>query len=152
MEELVMLLLGFGIILFFIAIVLLIIYVLSYWMIFQKAGEAGWKALIPVYSTYTEYKLVWNTRMFALFMIFAVLTAVFERSTGMHIIYYAASAGTIVMNIIACVKLSVSFGHGAGFAVGLVLLNPIFLLILAFDSSTYVGPEGKRVERSHFIE
>ena len=46
MEELVMLLLGFGILLFFIAVVLLIIYILAYWMIFNKAGEPGWKALI----------------------------------------------------------------------------------------------------------
>ena len=49
MEELVMLLLGFGILLFFIAVVLLIIYILAYWMIFNKAGEPGWKALIPIY-------------------------------------------------------------------------------------------------------
>ena len=126
MEELVMLLLGFGILLFFIAVVLLIIYILAYWMIFNKAGEPGWKALIPIYSTYTEYKLVWNTKMFAVFM------------------YYAASIGTIVMNIMACVKMSMSFGHGTGFAIGLILLNPIFLLILAFDGSAYIGPEGRR--------
>ena len=70
MEELVMLLLGFGILLFFIAVVLLIIYILAYWMIFNKAGEPGWKALIPIYSTYTEYKLVWNAKMSAGFVAF----------------------------------------------------------------------------------
>ena len=36
-------------------------------------------------------------------------------------------------------KLSKSFGHGAGFTVGLVFLNPIFKLILGFGSSQYVG-------------
>lgn len=144
MEELVMLLLGFGILLFFIAVVLLIIYILAYWMIFNKAGEPGWKALIPIYSTYTEYKLVWNTKMFAVFMAFAVATAILENMDGMLFLYYAASIGTIVMNIIACVKMSMSFGHGTGFAIGLILLNPIFLLILAFDGSAYIGPEGRR--------
>jgi len=34
-------------------------------------------------------------------------------------------------------KLSKSFGKGAGFTVGLVLLSIIFLCILAFGSDTY---------------
>ena len=119
-------------------------YILAYWMIFNKAGEPGWKALIPIYSTYTEYKLVWNTKMFAVFMAFVIVTAILERVDGMLFLYYAASIGTIVMNIMACVKMSMSFGHGTGFAIGLILLNPIFLLILAFDGSAYIGPEGRR--------
>jgi hypothetical protein len=32
------------------------------------------------------------------------------------------------------------FGHGVGFGVGLLFLSPIFLPILAFDGSTYLGP------------
>lgn len=34
------------------------------WFIFQKAGEKGWKALIPFYGKYTLFKLFWNTNMF----------------------------------------------------------------------------------------
>lgn len=144
MEELAMFLLGLGVILLLVAVVLLIIYVLAYWMIFKKAGEAGWKALIPIYSTYTEYKLFWNVKMFLLFMVFAALTAILENVGGIgSTILIATTLGSTVMNIIMCVKLAQSFGHGAGFAVGLVFLNPIFLLILAFDSSSYIGPGGK---------
>ena len=40
-------------------------------------------------------------------------------------------------------KLSKSFGHGIGFTLGLLFLNPLFTLILAFGSSKYIGPEGK---------
>ena len=82
--------------------------------------------------------------MFAVFMAFVIVTAILERVDGMLFLYYAASIGTIVMNIMACVKMSMSFGHGTGFAIGLILLNPIFLLILAFDGSAYIGPEGRR--------
>ena len=35
-----------------------------------------------------------------------------------------------------------SFGHGAGFTVGLIFLSLIFYYILAFDSSRYQGPGG----------
>lgn len=145
MDELVILFLGLGVLLFVIAMVLLIIYVLAYWMIFKKAGEAGWKALIPVYSTYISYRLFWNTKMFVLCMVFAVLTAIFEYVGGAGVlIFRAASLGTIVLNIIMCIKLSKAFGHGTGFTVGLILLNPIFLLILAFNSSSYIGPDGRQ--------
>lgn len=29
---------------------------IAYWKIFEKAGEPGWKALIPFYNTYSQYK------------------------------------------------------------------------------------------------
>lgn len=33
---------------------------IAYWKIFEKAGEPGWKALIPFYNTYSQYKFTWN--------------------------------------------------------------------------------------------
>lgn len=44
-----------------------------------------------------------------------------------------------VIQIISWYKLSKAFGHGAGFTFGLLFLNLIFILILAFGSSQYVG-------------
>ena len=48
------------------------------------------------------------------------------------------------MHILISVKMSYSFGHGVGYALGLIFLTPIFLLILAFDESVYIGPGGKK--------
>jgi hypothetical protein len=28
------------------------------WKIFEKAGEAGWKSIIPIYNVYIMYKIV----------------------------------------------------------------------------------------------
>jgi hypothetical protein len=39
------------------------------------------------------------------------------------------------------IKLAKAFGKGAGFMVGLILLPVIFMPILAFDSSSYLGPQ-----------
>ena len=33
-----------------------------------------------------------------------------------------------------------SFGKGVGFAIGLILLSPIFIMILGFGDATYQGP------------
>lgn len=74
MQNLTLVLVGFFSILVFISLILLVIYILAYWFIFSKAGEPGWKALIPFYSTYTVFKLTWNTKMFALYMGLFVIT------------------------------------------------------------------------------
>ena len=66
---------GMSLIFMFVIAVVLVLYVLAYWMIFRKAGEAGWKALIPFYGTYIEYKLFWNNRMFVLWLIMALIAA-----------------------------------------------------------------------------
>ena len=34
------------------------------WRIFDKAGIAGWKSLIPIYSDYCTYKIAWKTSFF----------------------------------------------------------------------------------------
>lgn len=49
---------------------------------------------------------------------------------------------SLVIRVLLLHKLSLSFGKDAGFTVGLVLLYPIFIGILAFGSAEYVGPGG----------
>ena len=51
-----------------------ILNVVAYWRIFTKAGEAGWKSLIPVYNTYVQYKLTWNTKMFFVSLALSLIT------------------------------------------------------------------------------
>lgn len=145
MRELNMLIMGMSLMFMFVLLVVLVLYILAYWMIFRKAGEAGWKSLIPIYSTYTEYKLFWNDRMFVLWIIMALTAMAFRFVSGPGVLVaQVAYLGVSVMHILVSVKMSSSFGHGVGFALGLIFLTPIFLLILALDSSVYIGPEGKR--------
>jgi hypothetical protein len=96
--------------------------ILPLWVIFTKAGEEGWKAVIPIYNYYVLLKVVGRP--------------------GWWLVLYLVPIVNFVIYIIVMNDLSKSFGHGAGFTVGLVLLNWIFLLILAFGSSTYRGPAG----------
>lgn len=52
----------------------------------------------------------------------------------------------LVFGIWAANMLSKSFGKDESFTVGLVLLNIIFLAILAFGDATYQGPYGNKEE------
>jgi len=44
--------------------------------------------------------------------------------------------------IIVVHNLSVSFGKGVGFTIGLLLLSIIFYPMLAFGDAQYLGPKG----------
>ena len=44
-----------------------------------------------------------------------------------------------VITILTMIKLARAFGKSDGFAVGLIFLSIIFMSILAFDDSTYLG-------------
>ena len=104
---------------FYIAV--LVFYVFVMWKIFVKAGEPGWASIVPFYNTYVLFKISWgNGWLFLLALIPFV---------------------NFVILIITYVKLAQAFGKGGGFAAGLIFLSFIFLPILAFDSSDYVGPQ-----------
>ncbi|WP_236652803.1 DUF5684 domain-containing protein [Chitinophaga vietnamensis] len=93
------------------------------WKVFQKAGEEGWKCLIPIYNVIIMLKIVGKPWWWLLLFCIPFLNIVF---------------GIWVMNL-----LSKSFGKSEGFTVGLIFLGPIFLAILAFDRTiTYKGPAG----------
>ena len=109
------------------ALVWWILQIIANWNIFTKAGEAGWKSLIPIYGDYVSYKIAWQTSYFWLSFILGIVAS------------YVSSAN--LNESMYCIKLSRAFGHGIGFAIGLILLQPIFLLILGFGSDQYYGAD-----------
>ena len=119
------------------AIILLLIYILcivARWLIFIKAGEPGWKSIIPFYSVYVQYQLTWKGYIGIIWCVLLIAGRVFSGVIGSII-----SIAAFVIQCIAMNKLAKSFGHGTGFTVGLIFLTPIFLMILGFGSSEYWG-------------
>lgn len=139
-----MMLLG-GIYLIF-ALVWWILQIIANWNIFTKAGEAGWKSLIPIYGDYISYKIAWQTSYFWLSFILGIVASYVSSANLNESIFLTVIATLLriviaVINIMYCIKLSRAFGHGIGFAIGLILLQPIFLLILGFGSDQYYGAD-----------
>jgi hypothetical protein len=104
-------------------VVIIVLAIVAMWRIFSKAGEAGWKAIIPIYNTIILLKIVGRPWWWLLLLFIPLVN--------------------IVILIIVYNDLSKSFGHGMGFTLGLIFLNIIFFLILAFDKSRYLGPGGQ---------
>ena len=107
--------LGFFFVLCIIAWVVLTI--VAEWKIFTKAGKEGWKSLIPVYNAYTMLQILNMEPM----LCFLTLLP----------------GANFMLGIVMNVKLAKSFGKGTGFAIGLILLEPIFEMILGFGQAKY---------------
>jgi hypothetical protein len=98
----------------------IVLYLVAGWVVYTKAGEQGWKSLIPIYNWYVLLKIVGRP--------------------GWWLILYLIPFVNFVIHIIVSIDLAKSFGKGIGFALGLIFLAPIFYLILAFGPATYRGP------------
>lgn len=111
-----------GLIFTIVYLAILVVYLAAGWIIFQKAGKPGWAIIIPFFNTYVLLKICGRP--------------------GWWLILFFIPFVNVVIDIIVLVDLARSFGRGVGFAIGLILLAPIFVLILAFGGSRYVGPAG----------
>ena len=105
------------------SLIILAFYVLiivAQWKIFTKAGQEGWKALIPIYNVVVLYKII------LLLYLLSVVPVV-----GWII--------SIALSIVSTVKLAKAFNQSTAFIFGLLFLSPIFQMILGFGNAEYVG-------------
>lgn len=115
--------------------------------LFKKAGEGGFKAFIPGYSTYTMYKIAWDERCFFSLLCLIGISILMRLLGGpfFNLIGMLASFGIMMMFAILCSKLAVSYGKGVEYALGLFFLHPVFVLLLGFSDAKYLGPEGTKI-------
>lgn len=99
-------------------LILAVTTIVSVWKIFEKAGDKGWKALIPFYNSYTLFKVAgYNGWMFLLLIIPIV---------------------NIVIFVLLSLKLAEKFGKSTLFAVvALILFNPIGFWIIGLGDAKY---------------
>ncbi len=123
-----------GIFLLFIFIIL-IIQIVASWKLFNKAGEKGWKSIIPIYNVITLFKI----------------SGLSPWIVCAYLLGFIPIVGGLIMlgiSIYQSYNLAKSFGKGAGFTVGLVLLPFVFYMILAFGKDEYIGPGGNIKDES----
>lgn len=137
--------LGIGIV---IGLIVYVLFVIAWWKLFVKAGEKGWKAIIPFYNAYIQFKLTWRPLFFWITLVVAIVSSLLSNfmtnfPSGVQgflsIIGFALSIVSLVLYVISMHRLSKSYGHGGGYTVGLVFLNFIFMLVLGFGKSKYQG-------------
>lgn len=104
----------------------IVILIAAMWKTFEKAGQPGWAAIIPIYNTY-------------------IMTKIAGKPGWWVVVILLVPIVNIIFLIWLYNMISKSFGKDEGFTVGLILLGIIFWPILGFSGNIkYQGPFGDR--------
>lgn len=95
--------------------------IVSLWKVFEKAGEPGWKCLIPWYNNYILFKIAMGNGW-----LFLLLFVPFVNFVAL---------------ILVAVKLAKAFGGSTGLAIVMVLLPIVGYPMLAFGGYEYEEPQ-----------
>ena len=95
----------------------IILEIVSMWVVFQKAGQPGWGAIIPIYNIYLFVKVAGRPGWWLILLLIPVVN--------------------IIVDIIISLDIARNFGKSGGFGVGLFLLGFIFFPVLAFGGARY---------------
>lgn len=111
---------GGGTVGFIASIVVLAVVIAGLWKAFEKAGEPGWAAIVPIYNLWVMVRISDNAWWwFVLFLI-------------------------PIAQIVALIKVSIDvserFGQGLLFGVGLWLVPVVFWPLLGFGDYEYRSP------------
>ncbi len=137
---------------------LYVLLVIAYWKMFTKAGEAGWKSIIPLYNIYIAFKIAWKDG--SAFWIYFVTTVICYVAYGIAATNAAGSSsgdvGAIIASVIALIagivslvwnirfliRQARSYNKGIGCAILAIFFPNIMTLYYGFASTAiYQGPQ-----------
>ena len=110
---------GIGMGFFLVWLAFIVVMIAAMWKVFEKAGEPGWAAIIPIYNMIVLLKIVGRPLWWVILFLIPIVN--------------------FIMFIIVAFDLAKRFGKGAGFALGIVFLPFIFFPILAWGDARYQG-------------
>jgi len=97
----------------------IVLYIAGLWKTFEKAGQQGWLAIIPILNIYILIKLAGRE--------------------GWWIILFLIPCINIVIAAIVYMDVAQKFGKSAAYGIGMWLLGFIFIPMLGFGDATYQG-------------
>ena len=114
---------------------------IGYSKMYRKAGVAGYKAFIPVYNTYNNYKIALNGKMFFLYAALFLLFNATAGAASVAVLLAAAAAGIalLVVDVKRNVKMAKRFGKGAGTGIALIFFPGITSLILGMGNAEFIA-------------
>ena len=144
-----------------VALAIFVLLVVAYWKMFTKAGEKGWKSIIPIYNIYVAFRLAWKdgTKNFLIYLIACIVTCIPAASismstgtttttaTGAGNPVLAALGGVaaivaLVWEIRFVIKQAHSYNKGTGCGILALFFPNIMTLYYGFASTaTYQGPQ-----------
>ncbi|GAA3586376.1 hypothetical protein GCM10022198_07180 [Klugiella xanthotipulae] len=108
-----------------VAIIFYIVTAIALWRVFEKAGEPGWAAIIPLVNVYFLLKVAGRQWWWLLLLLIPVVN--------------------LILLIVVAFDIGRNFGKGGAYSFFLLWMFPIIgYLILGFGSARYRGPQASR--------
>ena len=135
----------FIVVIIIISLVIETLKLIGTWKMLTKAGESGWKSLIPFYNQWTLCKVAgispyWVLEMIIVSMLNAVLNGILGSPVISGILSLIVYANTIYFWVILSISLAKSFGKDTGFGLATFFFSFITYPMMGMGSATYVGP------------
>ena len=107
----------FGGAFFLVFLVVFVIVAAGMWKVFEKAGEPGWAALVPIYNMIVLVKIAGKEMWWVILMLVPCVN--------------------FVAAVMICLDVARKFGKDTAYGIGLALLPFVFFPMLGFGSATY---------------
>ena len=151
------------------SLALSVVMLVARYKLFEKAGEAGWKAIIPFYWSIVLSKIATGKKTLGavfvaaysvfwiayisfyyrqMVMLMGNLEGSMSASDAASIMLFSLfvmvlSIGMAVLNGILMFKLAKSYGKSEGWCVAMIFLSGILIIAMGFDKDLkYIGPNG----------
>ena len=112
----------FGSTMLMIILAIVAVAIIGMWKVFEKAGQPGWAALIPLYNAYILLKIAGRP--------------------GWWLVLFFVPLANVIVAVILAIDVAKAFGQSPVFGiVFLFLLSGIGYLILGFGNARYIGPQ-----------
>lgn len=111
--------------------IFIVLTIVGLWKVFEKAGVAGWKSLVPVYNMWLAFEISGKPGWWSL-----VGLAGFIPVLGVF-----AGVISLILWVMAALNLGKAFGKSTAFSViGLVIFSFVGFLMLGFGKDKYTKP------------
>ncbi len=90
------------------------------WKIFDKAGEPGWAAIVPIYNVVVLLKIIGRPIWWVVLFLIPIVS--------------------FIIAILVFIDVAKAYGKSAGFGIGMIILPFIFIPMLGFGDAQYQGP------------
>ncbi|MBR3169163.1 hypothetical protein IKF23_01850 [Candidatus Saccharibacteria bacterium] len=144
------------------SLIFAVLVIVAEWKIFEKAGEKGWKSLIPIYGQYILFKIVGAKAWFWGLLCISIITSIMmgvnspvdftlpqeQINAQLEVVEWSnyvpfvigmvvTCIASFVVEIVLAIKIAKAFGKGAAYIIGLIFVAPIVLMVLGFGKAKY---------------
>lgn len=106
-----------GMIILVIWIAIIVLSFAGMWKVFDKAGQPGWAAIVPIYNLIVLLKVAGKPLWWIILFLIPIIN--------------------IIPSILIPIAVAKNFGKGIGTGIGIIFLPFIFYPILGFGSAEY---------------